>query len=82
MAGAPLKLRKSDHRLVSTLFHSDDNPHISDMPKRKSETESEVIRLKATPAALIGFVQAPDKRYGEQYPIASLLTPDQDDAAD
>jgi hypothetical protein len=52
------------------------------MPKRKSETESEVIRLKATPAVLIGFVQAPDKRYGEQYPIASLLTPDQDDAAD
>ena len=34
--------------------------YISGMPKRKRETEWEVIRLKATPAAF-GVVQAPDK---------------------
>jgi hypothetical protein len=31
------------------------------MAKGKRETEWEVIRLKATPAALVGLVQAPDK---------------------
>jgi len=46
---------------VSPLFHGSDNPHLSDMPKRKRETEWEVIRLKATPAAFVGWVQAPDK---------------------
>jgi hypothetical protein len=30
------------------------------MPKRKRETEWEVMRLKATPAAFFGLVQAPD----------------------
>ena len=35
--------------------------YISGMAKRKRETEWEVIRLKATPAALVGLVQAPDK---------------------
>ena len=35
--------------------------YISHMPKRKRETEWEVIRLKATPAAFVGLVQAPDK---------------------
>ena len=29
------------------------------MPKRKRETEWEVMRLKATPAAFVGLVQAP-----------------------
>ena len=32
--------------------------YISHMPKRKRETEWEVIRLKATPAAFVGLVQA------------------------
>jgi len=31
------------------------------MAKRKRETEWEVIRIKATPAAFVGLVQAPDK---------------------
>ena len=35
--------------------------YISRMAKGKRETEWEVIRLKATPAALVGLVQAPDK---------------------
>ena len=35
--------------------------HISGMAKRKRETEWEVIRLKATPAAFVGLVHAPDK---------------------
>ena len=35
--------------------------YISGMAKRKRETEWEVIRLKATPAAFVGLVQAPDK---------------------
>ena len=35
--------------------------YISGMAKRKRETEWEVIRLKATPAAFVGSVQAPDK---------------------
>jgi hypothetical protein len=30
------------------------------MPKRKRETEWEVMRLKATPAAFVGLVQALD----------------------
>jgi hypothetical protein len=30
-------------------------------PKRKRATEWEVIRIKATPAAFVGLVQAPDK---------------------
>ena len=34
--------------------------HISRMPKRKRETEWEVIRLKTTPAAFVGLVHAPD----------------------
>jgi hypothetical protein len=46
---------------VSPLFHGSDNPHISGMAKRKRETEWEVIRIKATPGAFIGLVQAPDK---------------------
>ena len=35
--------------------------YISGMAKRKRETEWEVIRLKATPAAFVGWVQARDK---------------------
>jgi hypothetical protein len=35
--------------------------YISRMAKGKRETEWEGIRLKATPAALVGLVQAPDK---------------------
>ena len=35
--------------------------YISHMPKRKREAEWQVIRLKATPAAFVGLVQAPDK---------------------
>jgi hypothetical protein len=33
--------------------------YIPGMPKRKRETEWEVMRLKATPAAFVGLVQAP-----------------------
>jgi hypothetical protein len=35
--------------------------YISRMAKGKRETEWEVIRLKATPAAFVGLDQAPDK---------------------
>ena len=35
--------------------------YIRGMAKRKRETEWEVIRIKATPAAFVGLVQAPDK---------------------
>jgi hypothetical protein len=61
MAGRSFTCRKSEHRAVSLLFHDSDNPHISSMPKRKRETEWEVIRIKATPAAFVGFVNAPDE---------------------
>jgi hypothetical protein len=35
--------------------------YIPGMPKRKRVTEWEVIRIKATPAAFVGFVNAPDE---------------------
>ena len=36
--------------------------YISGMAKRKRETEWEVIRLKATPAAFVGGFKRPTKR--------------------
>ena len=39
----------------------DTSRYIPRMAKRKRETEWEVIRIKATPAAFDGLVQAPDK---------------------
>ena len=43
------------------LWKSIPSRYIPRMPKRKRETEWEVIRLKATPAAFVGLVRAPDK---------------------
>jgi hypothetical protein len=55
---------------VSPLFHGSDNPHICGIAKRKRETEWEVIRIKATPAAFVGTVQAspsPTRSLAEDY---------------